>query len=93
MVNRELTATMIEDLNDLGNLLTVLKWPSVETDINEYDAKTIFKNLMADYEKVMTLETDYHDCLNELCLKCGNYQQEHKGACDGCRWLKPRRGW
>ncbi|MBR3334328.1 MAG: hypothetical protein IKG23_08580 [Clostridia bacterium] len=33
------------------------------------------------------------DCVNELCLKCGKYHEEHRGACDGCRWLKPRRGW
>lgn len=25
---------------------------------------------------------------NELCYKCGNYQQAHNGACDGCRWKK-----
>ena len=93
MVNRELTETMIADLIDLGNLFSGLKWPSVETDINWYDANTIYKNLMADYEKVKTMETDYHDALNELRLHCGNYQQEHKGACDDCRWLKPRRGW
>lgn len=23
---------------------------------------------------------------NELCMKCGRYQEAHKGACDGCRW-------
>lgn len=25
-------------------------------------------------------------CRNELCLRCGQYTQAHKGACDGCRW-------
>ena len=25
---------------------------------------------------------------NELCYKCGNYEQAHNGACDGCRWKK-----
>lgn len=38
-------------------------------------------------------ESNFHDCVNELCLKCGRYHEEHNGACDGCRWLKPRRGW
>ena len=38
-------------------------------------------------------ETDFHDCVNELCMRCGQYKQEHNGVCDGCRWLKPRRGW
>ena len=23
---------------------------------------------------------------NELCCKCGNYREDHNGACDGCRW-------
>ena len=36
--------------------------------------------------------SDFRDCVNELCLRCGQYQQEHLGACDGCRWLKARRG-
>lgn len=26
------------------------------------------------------------DCRNELCLKCGDYKNAHKGACDDCRW-------
>ena len=25
-------------------------------------------------------------CRNELCLRCGNYKEAHKGLCDGCRW-------
>lgn len=25
-------------------------------------------------------------CRNELCLRCGNYKNQHLGACDGCRW-------
>ena len=25
---------------------------------------------------------------NELCRQCGKYQQEHDGACDGCRWRR-----
>lgn len=32
------------------------------------------------------LKVDLRDCRNELCLKCGDYKQRHKGACDGCRW-------
>ena len=26
------------------------------------------------------------DARNELCLKCGEYKEAHKGACNGCRW-------
>ena len=25
---------------------------------------------------------------NELCCKCGNYEQAHNGWCDHCRWKK-----
>ena len=39
------------------------------------------------------LERNFRDAVNELCLKCGKYHEEHNGACDSCRWLKPRRGW
>ena len=38
-------------------------------------------------------ETGFKDCVNELCLRCGSYKREYDGACNGCRWLKPRRGW
>ena len=30
--------------------------------------------------------SDFRDCRNELCLKCGQYREKHLGACDGCRW-------
>ena len=23
---------------------------------------------------------------NELCIRCGCYQEAHKGACNGCHW-------
>jgi len=31
-------------------------------------------------------EKELKTCRNELCLRCGNYKNSHKGACDGCRW-------
>lgn len=42
---------------------------------------------------VQDLEGEFKDCVNELCLKCGEYKHEHEGACNDCRWLNPRRGW
>ena len=53
-------------------------------------AKDFGTNIVAD---AMELLKDYKDCVNELCYECGQYKQEHEGACDGCRWLKVRRGW
>lgn len=38
-------------------------------------------------------KSELKDCVNELCHQCGQYRREHEGACDGCRWLKTRRGW
>ena len=26
------------------------------------------------------------NCINELCLKCGKYEIDFLGACDGCKW-------
>lgn len=26
------------------------------------------------------------NCRNELCLRCGNYHEAHKGACEDCRY-------
>ena len=36
--------------------------------------------------------SDMKDCVNELCLKCGQYKRAHEGACDDCRWLKVKEG-
>ena len=32
------------------------------------------------------------DSVNELCYQCGQYKNEHLGACDGCRWKGLRSG-
>ena len=32
------------------------------------------------------LLTSLKDCANELCQKCGQYRNDHLGACDGCKW-------
>lgn len=37
-------------------------------------------------KEILRLSRDLKDCRNELCLRCGDYKQAHKGACDGCRW-------
>lgn len=38
--------------------------------------------------EIENLKGELHDCVNELCLRCGRYRQEHLGVCDGCRWKK-----
>ena len=42
--------------------------------------------------EIENLKAELHDCVNELCLRCGQYRQEHLGACDGCRWKAVRHG-
>lgn len=32
------------------------------------------------------IRSELHDCVNQLCLECGNYHEAYLGACDGCRW-------
>ena len=38
------------------------------------------------------LKRELKDCVNELCLECGKYKNEHLGACDECRWKVMRDG-
>ena len=36
--------------------------------------------------KIRRLQREVNHCRNELCLKCGNYKEAHRGACDWCRY-------
>lgn len=51
---------------------------------------------LADYEdtgrepaEICKLEREHSIAINELCSMCGRYEQEHTGACHGCRWEHP----
>lgn len=37
-------------------------------------------------DAITALLKELKTCRNELCLRCGQYKERHKGACDGCRW-------
>lgn len=41
-----------------------------------------------DMNTLQELINNYQDCKNQLCLHCGNYKQEHLGACKGCKFSK-----
>ena len=45
--------------------------------------------LQADRDNI---RAELRDCVNELCLKCGNYHESYLGACDGCRWKTVKEG-
>lgn len=36
--------------------------------------------------KIKRLQRELNNARNELCLKCGQYENAHLGACDGCRY-------
>ena len=51
------------------------------------------EDLIKAQHSVLSIKAQLHDAVNELCQKCGRYQREHEGACNGCKWLPERRGW
>lgn len=32
------------------------------------------------------------ECIDELCLKCGRYENQHEGSCDHCKWFATKNG-
>lgn len=46
----------------------------------------MLKTIVGDLAQIFRLRKELKNCRNELCLKCGNYKEAHKGACDGCRY-------
>ena len=38
------------------------------------------------WNELVAVEMMFGDCRNELCSKCGRYENAHEGACDHCRW-------
>ena len=85
-----LTRRLSDAINNLGNDLTAAGWPSGEKDGREYDTRVTFRELAFYSGIVIELQANLHDCVNELCQQCGQYRQEHKGACDDCRWKDVR---
>lgn len=51
------------------------------------------KDVCAEREKELdATKRTLRRCVNELCLRCGEFQKEHLGACNGCVWLAVRHG-
>ena len=91
------TARLAEAVNEIGNLLTAAKWPTLAVNcppngVKLYDAKEIYKDLAYATTDISNQVSDLKDCVNELCLQCGQYKEAHEGACDDCRWLKVKEG-
>ena len=86
----KLTTAISEAINDLGNDLTGAGWPEGKKDGRRFCTSATFRELVITAGDVAGLESDLRDCVNELCLRCGSYKEEHLGACDGCRWKDVR---
>ena len=78
---------MRQEMNDALN--------AIVKDLTDLPGGTDFQISMHAMKLVSAItdtESDLKDCVNELCLKCGSYHEEHNGACDGCRWLAVKEG-
>lgn len=78
---------MRKEMNDALNALV--------KDLTELPGGTDYEVSMHTMElisEITSAESDLHDCVNELCLKCGNYRESYLGACDGCRWKAVKEG-
>lgn len=87
-----LTRRISDAINNLGNDLTGAGWPEGEKDGRTYRTSSTFRELVITAGDVAGVESDLRDCVNELCLKCGNYHEAYVGACDGCRWKTVKEG-
>ena len=56
------------------------------TELPGGDALDVSMHVMSLISEITGAESDLHDCVNELCLKCGSYHESYAGSCDGCRW-------
>lgn len=76
----KLIEALSDAVNDMGNALTRATWPEPTVEA--------FKTLVMASSDAETALSDLHDCVNELCYRCGQYKREHEGACNDCRWKK-----
>ena len=75
-------------MNEISN--NVVSMTQFGKEITEKGAR-LGMDLSSIIVKINNLEVNLRDCVNELCLKCGDYRNEHLGACNDCRWKEVRR--
>lgn len=51
-------------------------------------ARMMFDEMESLRKQLHEAESELSAVRNELCYKCGNYEQAHNGWCDHCRWKK-----
>lgn len=69
-------------MSDFDKVLEDIKQREVQLGIE-------IATLQADRDNI---RAELKDCVNELCLKCGQYRTEHLGSCTGCRWKRVKEG-
>lgn len=86
----KLSKQISDAINNLGDDLTGAGWPAGEKNGRQFDTSVTFRELVITAGEAAFIESELRDCVNELCLKCGDYREEHLGACDGCHWKDVR---
>lgn len=62
-------------------------------DFGKTTPESTAKNLMDQVARmeIQLLRQEMKRAINELCLDCGTYQLEHRGACEGCHFYDVKR--
>lgn len=58
------------------------------SNVSKVTDDPLFQETMKRINQVITLQYELKNCRDELCLRCGSYENAHLGACDGCRYRK-----
>ena len=71
------------------NLVNALREHAEWARANEWETPiTLGDDLAEAADRIEAQAKEIEALRNELCLKCGNYTLAHKGACNGCRWMR-----
>ena len=71
------------------NLVNALREHAEWAEGNQWETPITLGDDLAEAADRIEAQAKELDALrNELCLKCGNYEQAHNGWCDHCRWKK-----
>lgn len=61
-----------------------MEWRKI---VSRHESVALNRHQSSDVRELAQETVDIINLLrNELCIKCGRYNQAHNGACDGCNW-------
>ena len=70
---------MIGYIKALENIADAIWYLNQVVDITDDDCQKVLQGLQQASDTLT-------DSRNELCERCGRYEEAHLGACDHCRW-------